>query len=192
MSAVELVALAASVSLLAGWRLYLVTFVTGLAMKFGWIALPDQLQTLDVLANNWVIGIAGVGSSRGILRRQDRLGRQRLGRNPLASSGRLAARCSALAIVDFADPALAGRQLPARRRSCIHRPCRQGGRAHAGERQPRAGFECRRLDGRRCDDRRLARARHRHPDRGRHHRAFVGRLVDRGWSLRPAGRSATS
>ena len=62
MSAVEIIALAASVSLLSGWRLYLVTFVTGLAMKFGWIALPDQLRTLDVLANNWIIGIAGVGA----------------------------------------------------------------------------------------------------------------------------------
>ena len=62
MSAVELVALAASVSLLAGWRLYLVTFVTGLGMKFGWIGLPDQLQALDVIANNWIIGIAGVGA----------------------------------------------------------------------------------------------------------------------------------
>lgn len=62
MSAVEIFALAASVSLLSGWRLYLVTFVTGLAMKFGWIALPDQLRTLDVLANNWIIGIAAVGA----------------------------------------------------------------------------------------------------------------------------------
>ena len=62
MSAVELVALASSVSLLAGWRLYLVTFVTGLAMKFGWVALPDQLRALDVLASNWIIGIAGAGT----------------------------------------------------------------------------------------------------------------------------------
>ena len=62
MSAVELVALAASVSLLAGWRLYLVVFATGLAMKFGWVALPDQLRTLDALANNWIIGIAGLGA----------------------------------------------------------------------------------------------------------------------------------
>ena len=62
MSAVELIALASTVSLLAGWRLYLVTFVTGLAMKFGWIGLPEQLQALDVLANNWLIGIAGVGA----------------------------------------------------------------------------------------------------------------------------------
>ena len=62
MSAVELIALASTVSLLAGWRLYLVTFAVGLAMKFGWIALPDQLRALDVLANNWVIGIAAVGA----------------------------------------------------------------------------------------------------------------------------------
>jgi hypothetical protein len=61
-SAVELVALAASVSLLAGWRLYLVVFATGLAMKFGWIALPDQLRALDILANGWIIGIAGAGA----------------------------------------------------------------------------------------------------------------------------------
>jgi hypothetical protein len=61
-SAVELVALASTASLLAGWRLYLVTLVTGLAMKFGWIDLPDRLQALDVIANNWVIGIAAIGT----------------------------------------------------------------------------------------------------------------------------------
>jgi len=59
---VELIALASTVSLLAGWRLYLVTFATGLAMKFGWLALPYQLDGLDVLANNWVIGIAALGA----------------------------------------------------------------------------------------------------------------------------------
>lgn len=62
MTPIELIALAASTSLLAGWRLYLVTFITGLGMKLGWIALPDQLQLLDVLANNWVLGIAAVGT----------------------------------------------------------------------------------------------------------------------------------
>jgi hypothetical protein len=62
MSAVELIALASTVSLLAGWRLYLVTFAVGLAMKLGWIALPDQLHALDVLANNWIIGIAAIGA----------------------------------------------------------------------------------------------------------------------------------
>ena len=62
MGAAEIVAPAASVSLLAGWRLYLVVFVTGLGMKYGWVALPDQLRALDVLANNWIIGIAGIGA----------------------------------------------------------------------------------------------------------------------------------
>ena len=62
MSAAELIALAASISLLAGWRLYLVVFATGLSMKFGWVGLPDQLKALDALASNWIIGIAGVGA----------------------------------------------------------------------------------------------------------------------------------
>jgi hypothetical protein len=62
MSAVELIALASTVSLLAGWRLYLVSFAVGLAMKFGWVALPEQLHALDILANNWLIGIAGAGA----------------------------------------------------------------------------------------------------------------------------------
>ena len=62
MSAVELIALASTASLLAGWRLYLVVFATGLSMRFGWVALPDQLRALDVLANNWIVGIAGVGA----------------------------------------------------------------------------------------------------------------------------------
>ena len=62
MTSIELIALAASTSLLAGWRLYLVTLVTGLAMKFGYVALPEQLQALDVMANNWVLGIAAIGT----------------------------------------------------------------------------------------------------------------------------------
>lgn len=62
MDAVELIALASSISLLAGWRLYLVTLVTGLAMKMGWIDLPERLEALDVLANNWVLGIAATGA----------------------------------------------------------------------------------------------------------------------------------
>lgn len=62
MSGVELLALAASTSLLAGWRLYLVTFVTGVAMRWGWIDLPQQLAALDVLANPWVIVLAGAAA----------------------------------------------------------------------------------------------------------------------------------
>ncbi len=62
MSALELVALASSISLLAGWRLYFVTLATGLAMKWGFVAMPEQLRALDVLASNWVIGIAAAGT----------------------------------------------------------------------------------------------------------------------------------
>lgn len=62
MGATELIALASTTSLLAGWRLYLVTLVTGLAMHFGWIALPDHLHQLDVIGSWWVIGAAGVGT----------------------------------------------------------------------------------------------------------------------------------
>ena len=62
MPAIQLIALASTVSLLAGWRLYLVTLVVGLGMKFGWIALPQQLHGLGVLANSWIIGIAGIGT----------------------------------------------------------------------------------------------------------------------------------
>jgi hypothetical protein len=57
----EILGVAASVSLLAGWRLYLCVFATGLAMRFGWLALPSHLHALDVLANPWVLGIAFVG-----------------------------------------------------------------------------------------------------------------------------------
>ena len=53
---------AGSVSLLAGWRLYLSIFATGLAMRLGAIPLPDHLQSLDVFANPWVMGAAGVAA----------------------------------------------------------------------------------------------------------------------------------
>lgn len=61
MSAVEIIALAASFSLLSGWRLYFTLLVAGLAMQFGLIALPDKLAMLDVLANPWVLGVAALG-----------------------------------------------------------------------------------------------------------------------------------
>ena len=61
MGAVEIVGLAASVSLLSGWRLYLCVFVTGLAMKTGWIELPTHMAALAVLANPWVLGAALIG-----------------------------------------------------------------------------------------------------------------------------------
>lgn len=62
MGATELIALASTTSLLAGWRLYLVTLVVGVAMHFGWIALPDNLRSLDVIGSWWVIGAASIGT----------------------------------------------------------------------------------------------------------------------------------
>jgi hypothetical protein len=61
MDALTLLGLAGSVSLLAGWRMYLCVFATGLAMHFHWIALPINLASLSVLQNWWVIGASGLG-----------------------------------------------------------------------------------------------------------------------------------
>jgi hypothetical protein len=59
----EVLGLAASVSLLAGWRLYLAVLATGLAMRFGALPLPDHLESLRVLANPWVLSAAGFGAA---------------------------------------------------------------------------------------------------------------------------------
>ena len=62
MGLVELLGLAGSVSLIAGWRLYLTVFVTGLAMRLQWISLPENLQMLDALANPWILAISALGA----------------------------------------------------------------------------------------------------------------------------------
>ena len=62
MGAVELVGVAASLSFLAGWRLYACVAAAGLAMRFGFLDLPQQIQSLDALANPWVIGVAGIAA----------------------------------------------------------------------------------------------------------------------------------
>ena len=59
---VEILGIAGSASLLAGWRLYLVILGTGLAMRTGYVPLPEYLDSLQVLANPWVLGIAGFGA----------------------------------------------------------------------------------------------------------------------------------
>jgi hypothetical protein len=58
----EIIGIAGSVSLLAGWRLYLCIFATGLAMRLGTLPLPEHLAALDVLANPWVMGVAAVAA----------------------------------------------------------------------------------------------------------------------------------
>ena len=62
MGLIEILGVAGSVSLLAGWRLYLAIFATGLAMRLGALPLPEHLAALDVLANPWVMGIAGIAA----------------------------------------------------------------------------------------------------------------------------------
>lgn len=62
MGAVQLIGLAASLSLLAGWRLYATVAGLGIAMRVGLVELPQQVQGLDVLASPWVIGISVVGA----------------------------------------------------------------------------------------------------------------------------------
>ncbi len=59
---VEILGVAASMSLLAGWRLYLVVLATGIAMRTGAVPLPEHLAGLQALANPWVMGVAGVGA----------------------------------------------------------------------------------------------------------------------------------
>ena len=63
MGIMEIIGIAGSVSLLAGWRLYLCIFATGLAMRMGALPLPEHLASLDVLANPWVMAIAALGAT---------------------------------------------------------------------------------------------------------------------------------
>ena len=58
----EIIGIAGSVSLLAGWRLYLCIFATGLAMRLEVLPLPEHLASLSVLGNPWVLAIAAFGA----------------------------------------------------------------------------------------------------------------------------------
>ena len=62
MTIMEIIGIAGSVSLLAGWRLYLCVFATGLAMRFDVLPIPEHLASLGVLENPWVMGIAAFGA----------------------------------------------------------------------------------------------------------------------------------
>ena len=58
----EIIGIAGSVSLLAGWRLYLCIFATGLAMRLDVLPLPEHLASLSVLGDPWVLAIAAFGA----------------------------------------------------------------------------------------------------------------------------------
>ena len=62
MGIMEILGIAGSVSLLSGWRLYLSVLATGIAMHAGVIPLPEHLQSLQVLANPWVMGASGLAA----------------------------------------------------------------------------------------------------------------------------------
>lgn len=59
---IEILGLAGSISLLAGWRLYLCILATGIAMQLGVLPLPEHLQGLGVVANPWVMAVAGIAA----------------------------------------------------------------------------------------------------------------------------------
>ncbi|MFM5952920.1 MAG: DUF4126 domain-containing protein [Novosphingobium sp.] len=59
---VEILGIAGSISLLSGWRLYLTALATGLAMHFNVLPLPEHLKALQILANPWVMGVAGIAA----------------------------------------------------------------------------------------------------------------------------------
>lgn len=62
MGIIEILGVAGSLSLLSGWRLYLTVFAAGMAMQFGGLDVPENLKMLEILANPWVIGVAGFGA----------------------------------------------------------------------------------------------------------------------------------
>ncbi len=67
MGIIEILGVAGSLSLLAGWRLYLTILATGIAMHFGWLPLPEHLKALQILANPWVLGVAAIGTFAEVL-----------------------------------------------------------------------------------------------------------------------------
>jgi hypothetical protein len=60
MEILKTLAVALSLGTLAGLNLYLTVFVTGLALRMDWVALPEPLQGLEVLAHPLVLAVAGV------------------------------------------------------------------------------------------------------------------------------------
>lgn len=60
MERVDLLAVALGLAALAGINLYLTVFATGLAIHFHWITLAPQYQSLEVLGDPWIIGVAAV------------------------------------------------------------------------------------------------------------------------------------
>ena len=60
MEILEQLGVALGFATLAGFNLYLTTFIAGLAIRFDWLALATKYEQLAVLADPWVIGLSGV------------------------------------------------------------------------------------------------------------------------------------
>lgn len=60
METLSLLGVALGFATLSGINLYLTTLLSGLAIRFNWIDLAEKYESLEVLANPWIIGISGV------------------------------------------------------------------------------------------------------------------------------------
>ena len=60
METLSLLGVALGFATLSGVNLYLTTFLAGLAIRFNWVDLADKYESLSILENPWIIGIAGV------------------------------------------------------------------------------------------------------------------------------------
>lgn len=59
MDVLQMMGVALGLASLAGINLYLTVFVTGLAVRMHWVALPPQLHELGILGDPIIIGVAG-------------------------------------------------------------------------------------------------------------------------------------
>lgn len=154
MGAADLIVMAMSFSLLAGWRLYAAVLVAGPAMRFDILPLPDQLAGLSVLGNPWVMGIAALGAIAECP--ADKVAWVDSAWDAIHSLVRPAGGALlALAIVDPGEPVWQVATLLLGAAGAWG----QGLGARGGQPQPRAGLERRRLLGRGCGNDRRAAAR---------------------------------
>lgn len=59
MDILNMLGVALGLGALAGINLYMTVFVTGLALKMGWLSLSEAYIDLSVLENPWILGVSG-------------------------------------------------------------------------------------------------------------------------------------
>jgi hypothetical protein len=60
METLSLLGVALGFATLSGINLYLTTFLAGMAIRFNWLDLAEKYDSLAILANPWIIGVAGI------------------------------------------------------------------------------------------------------------------------------------